>query len=79
MNSEYPECKTVEEEICTDGIGCKTFPRVTCSVETREEVVMTADTRCKSEPREVCGPEACPIVRGEDVCRDELQEVREIC
>ena len=36
---------------------------------------MTPDTSCASEPRQVCGPELCPIVRGEDVCRDEVREV----
>lgn len=37
---------------------------------------MTPDTGCESVPKEICGPEACPVVRGEDVCRDEVQEVR---
>ena len=75
VNSEHPVCETVEEEICRDDVGCKVFPRLQCSIETKNQVVMTPDTSCKSEPRQVCGPEVCPIVHGEEVCRDEVQEV----
>ena len=32
-------------------------------------------TDCQSLPKEVCGPETCPIVKGERICRDQVKNV----
>ena len=31
---------------------------------------LSRSTECKSVPRRVCGPEACPVVRGDRICRN---------
>ena len=37
---------------------------------TQVNAKLSRSTECKSVPREVCGPEACPVVRGDRICRD---------
>jgi hypothetical protein len=74
VESEYPECETVEEEVCQGDI-CKTFPRVQCQIKTRPELVNTPETSCKTIPANICGPEACPVEEGEETCWDELRDV----
>ncbi len=36
---------------------------------------VTPITECRQEETQVCGPEVCPIVKGERICRDVVKTV----
>ena len=54
---------------------CVDVPRQECSVTTETVKKKTPKTECGVKQTEVCGPEACPIVKGEKMCRNEVRTV----
>ena len=71
-----PSCNIVQEEHCKDVGGenvCNMIPVQKCDIEDSLNAKLSKTTECKKVPREVCGPEACPIVPGPRICRDEIK------
>ena len=75
VNTQYPDCYQANQTVCQDNGVCKTFPKLQCDIKFREEEVVMPETACENVPVEVCGPRMCPLKRGEDICRDEVQQV----
>ena len=76
-----------DEEICEDVVQtecilingveqCDDVPRRSCRIETRMNTKTLPKSECRPEIREVCGPEPCPIVKADKICRTEETEVR---
>ncbi len=57
-------------------VWCDNVPKRTCDVSSQTNVKLTPKTECKKEVAKVCGPETCPIVKGERICKDEIKTVR---
>lgn len=73
---DVPKCTSQPQEVCVgEPVVCKTFQRQACDLVKEEQEVTIPDTKCSRVNREVCGPESCPLVQGEDVCRDETAMV----
>jgi len=76
---DVPNCEIEQTEVCNVNAGgvqvCRTVPQQKCSISQQENRKLSRSTDCKSVPREVCGPEACPIVKGDRICRNEVKTV----
>ncbi len=55
------------------------MPQHNCDIKKMQNVKLTPKTNCRKEVAEVCGPEACPIVKGDMVCKSEIKNVSSIC
>ncbi len=47
-----------------------------CEIKDQKNTKLTPKTECRKEMAEVCGPEACPLVKGDRICRDEIKTVK---
>ncbi len=86
MEDDAPECHTVRETVCSgedEKHSCAEVPRRVCTLgreKARRRPVggSSPAAECQSVPVEVCGPELCPIVKGERVCRSVVRHVRTV-
>ncbi len=75
VSDDVPNCRIVTERQC-DGDDCRDVPRQECDINQKVNGKLSKTTECKSVPRKVCGPEACPIVKRDPICRNEIKTVR---
>ncbi len=55
---------------------CDNVPQRNCDVTRENNVKLTPKTECNKVEVQLCGPEACPIVKGERICTNEIRTVR---
>ena len=79
VSDDVPNCEIEQVEACKENAAgetvCRTVPRQKCELMQQVNAKLSRSTECKSVPREVCGPEACPVVRGDRICRNEVKTV----
>jgi hypothetical protein len=82
VEEDRPVCKVEQEQKCkqvTQGYStseeCSSWPRTTCTLETKKVKKYTPDTACKKVPFQLCGPSACPVEPGREQCFDKKETV----
>ena len=81
MEDDIANCKTIYTKVCNNNETkstaeeCISVPKQVCSVMKMSNTKLTPQTDCRQESREVCGPEACPIIKGDIICGNEIRTV----
>lgn len=61
VTEDQTECKTVDEEMCEDGI-CVQVPKRECETFQIESLKAIPSTTCDQKKQEICVTPSCPLV-----------------
>ncbi len=82
VTDDKVDCKTVLEDVCppdNEEGRCRKVSKQVCELSKETSLKAGASApamECDAVPVKICGPEKCPIVKGDRICRDVVRHVR---